>query len=140
MFYSFFFAFLSFDYICLRLDLALYVKRYTSFLSYVVFLIDKLYLKMKPHLLLQRTNMVTFCVVVGFGVWPSLSSLEKSPVLFSLLHRRGERFLQRAPTGIWRRPTLHKEIQSSVRLKGEGQEGKLTFFPVLVYVQEIMLH
>lgn len=89
------FIFFSFEYIYLRLDLALYVKRYTSFLSYVVFLIDKLYLKMKPPPLLQRTNMMTFYVVVGFRVWPPLSSLDKSPVLFSLLHRWGERFLQR---------------------------------------------
>lgn len=66
----FFFHFFFSECICLRLDLALYVKRYTSFLSYVVFLIDKLYLKMKPHTMIQRTNMVTFCVVVGFGVWP----------------------------------------------------------------------
>lgn len=40
---------------------------------------------------------------------------------------RGE-ILPEGPYGDLEEAKLHKEIQSSVRLKGEGQEGKLTFF------------
>lgn len=51
--------FFFFKYTCLRLDLALYVKKIYQLLSYVIFLIEKkesLYLKIKPHPLFQRTN------------------------------------------------------------------------------------